>query len=926
MALYQIGAILIFLVCLTETTQRATFAFMSAFHPTPHPIRRRSRAIHPRLYISIVAILLLATAVRLVNISEQSIWFDEGWSAYAAGQQTLIDAARADLTNPPLYYVLLNIAARFFGESEFALRWFSTLIGLLGIAVAYRFAAELFGKRAGAYSALLLSMSGLLWWSAQEARMYTLLALLVTVCAWAWHQLLHAPRRWAWVTLWAAELALLYSHNTGPIIVVWLNAVTVLAWMTARSIKRSDWRIWLAGQVGVLLLWLPYLNLFGQLTSANSAVMSAPNVGLSLLWDIWQGYWLGIWSLVNQDMVLGVLCLLILLLYVVVVRWRSASARWLVLHALMVTIGVVAGLIILANELHARYLAMSVPLLLIPLGAGIARLPAAVRMLMIVPPVTLFVLVMVKGQDPLYQHDDVRGMVRYYAETLSESDAVLAWSYADRYDLAYYWERLGVQAERVMLPEGADYAAVVPLIPSTDVISLNVWYTQRADFRGMIPCVLAHNTIHEPVSFTTYGMTDLRFEAPSRSLPALADSAIIFTQVGAPIARVVTHGALPSGSADRAACMPIEIEMLAETSAQLKAALIARNQLGWEIARTDAIFAQADQRTSNQVAAGERLTAYSLLRLPYGAPADIYSIYLRLYDDVLMPSGYEPERGSSQTSGRDVLIGTWAAGAESNWAASNRESTLPNEVNIPLTEGMTLLRHNLEPDAAPRRNGDPILMMLLWEGKIPLPTLTLRDSENRWQTAVPPIVTASDDITLDWREARIPLEAVTGTAELLLPNGIVLARYAVEEQRAIYEEPSFEIDVNAEFPSVGKLVGYTLAITTVSLNEDIPITLVWRASETTINVNYTVFVQLINDEGIVIAQSDAQPVGGTRPTRGWRAGEYIVDEHRLVFNNNARVGSARFIVGLYDPLTNERLLLDDGQDFARLSSNLVINP
>ena len=81
----------------------------------------------------LVIFLLLATAVRLTGIEQQSLWFDEGWSAYAAQQPSVIDAANADATTPPLYYVLLNIAARGFGTSEFGLRVFSLLAGLLTI-------------------------------------------------------------------------------------------------------------------------------------------------------------------------------------------------------------------------------------------------------------------------------------------------------------------------------------------------------------------------------------------------------------------------------------------------------------------------------------------------------------------------------------------------------------------------------------------------------------------------------------------------------------------------------------------------------------------------------------------------------------------------------------------------------------------------
>ena len=82
------------------------------------------------------------------------------------------------------------------------------------------------------------------------------------------------------------------------------------------------------------------------------------------------------------------------------------------------------------------------------------------------PFLLLFAFDLIAAQNPDYQHDDARAMVQYYADHLTADDSVIAWSYADRYDLAYYWDRLGVQARRVTLPEGADLDAVLPLLPA----------------------------------------------------------------------------------------------------------------------------------------------------------------------------------------------------------------------------------------------------------------------------------------------------------------------------------------------------------------------------------------------------------------------------------------------------------------------------
>ena len=104
-------------------------------------------------------------------------------------------------------------------------------------------------ERAGRYAALLTAVSAPLWWASQEARMYTLLALLIVVCALAWWiaDVSSAPRGLDCAL--AGELALLYAHNTGPVAVIWLKSslliVAVVVWLQTRHLPRIAWRIWL---------------------------------------------------------------------------------------------------------------------------------------------------------------------------------------------------------------------------------------------------------------------------------------------------------------------------------------------------------------------------------------------------------------------------------------------------------------------------------------------------------------------------------------------------------------------------------------------------------------------------------------------------------------------------------------------------------
>ncbi len=187
---------------------------------------------------------------------------------------------------------------------------------------------------------------------------------------------------------------------------------------------------------------------------------------------------------------------------------------------------------------------------------------------------------------------------------------------------------------------------------------------------------------------------------------------------------------------------------------------------------------------------------------------------------------------------------------------------------------------------------------------------------------MPPRLSDHGEVTLDWRAIRVPPDALSGSAVLRVNGWAILARYQIEALPLIAEPPAFDTAVNAEFPGVGALVGYSLSVPPFSRDNPPQLTLIWRAGDAAPPVSYTVFAQLIDARGQVIAQDDALP--GGRSTISWRAGEYVIDGHSLAFNDGATAGTAQLIVGLYDAATNQRVTLADGSDALVLARGLEV--
>ena len=83
--------------------------------------------------------------------------------------------------------------------------------------------------------------------------------------------------------------------------------------------------------------------------------------------------------------------------------------------------------------------------------------------------------------------------------------------------------------------------------------------------------------------------------------------------------------------------------------------------------------------------------------------------------------------------------------------------------------------------------------------------------------------------------------------------------------------------------------------------------LVWETQQT-LAENLRLFVHLINDDDLIVAQSDGVPVDWTRPTTGWLPGEYVTTRHVFALPP----GAYHVRVGWYRPVSGERIGLGNG--------------
>lgn len=244
-----------------------------------------------RLWI-LVALALVAFGLRASSLTAQSLWRDEvdalcyayefphllvealapeqagdlqtpcacppppittDWTAGTLQERAVGLLGAMIRQNGPLYYFLLRGWVALAGHTEYAMRFFSLLLGVLCVPLTAALGTRLIGRNAATVAAALMAISPYLVWYGQEVKMYTLVPALVLLALYGLRRGMDEGGMW-WAVQVGATTLLLYTHIWGalliPLQILWL----LVEW--------PRWRPrWRAALAGMALLTLPYLPL-----------------------------------------------------------------------------------------------------------------------------------------------------------------------------------------------------------------------------------------------------------------------------------------------------------------------------------------------------------------------------------------------------------------------------------------------------------------------------------------------------------------------------------------------------------------------------------------------------------------------------------------------------------------------------------------
>ena len=875
----------------------------------------------------LIALLLAAFGLRLWNLNQPSVWHDEAWSIRAVR-----DPINTPDDNTPLvYYSLGHFLYLGAGESPLALRYGSVLLGLLTVALAARLALRWGGWEVAVLAAALLAFSPLLWAYAREVRGYVLVPLWTLALLALADRLLAARERFPWrawgLTL-LVELLLLYTHNLSVPVVVWLNLAVGAGWVWERR-----WRwlaIWLGGQAAALVAYLPWVL---SQSPSGTPLNSPPQASLSLIWDVWQGYFAPLPAMVGEENPLviasAIFGLWALALLAGMLLWNRDRRRLLLASQAVLLPVLSTVLLMVANiDFHPRYYVAGVPAALLLIALQSRWLPPILQEHGLPPlslPVTLALASAAAAvsfpalfDEPQYQHDNFQALARHYADLPADALIVIPYGWEPALE-EYYVEKAGIEAQIVGVDLHSDLeAALDALNAALDGrkgavhVELLTWYQLPADARGMYSCLLEAAGTLAGNTFTVQGLSTQAYAVTGplafTPLPEMtADYGTLRLETGA----VTGDGSL---------CLQTDWRLAAQRGEdwRVSARLVTTDPPGWTVARSDSDIRRADQAPTSDWAVDDAGAAFSLLRIPPGTPPGDYDVQLVVFSREQI-SGLD-RLVDGVPSGRVVTLATLALDGTTDTVPADLEA---GQTVVP---GLELVSH----DAAdgPLNPGQELRITLRWrvQGSQDWTgaTLALRGAD--WALEQP--VMALPAYSLDRHSFRVPPDA-SGSAQLILEpvsgEPIPLAVYSIEESDHLFTPPPYDVAVGAVFGSLAVLEGVNVPQTAVSSADVLELTLVWRV-EGTASAAYKVFTHLLDDQGRVIAQDDAYPLSGARPTTGWLPGEYLVDTYHLAFLPEYADyrGPARLEVGFYNPETGVRVPVANGADYAILPIEITV--
>jgi mannosyltransferase len=210
--------------------------------------------------VALTVVIGVGLLLRLRDLGTRSLWVDELFSVGLAAQSpsTILTVLYGEEANMALYYAFMHVWVHMVGATadETWMRLPSVLFGVAGLWALYRLGSRLDRPTTGLAAAGLAAINAYHIEMSQEARAYTMWALLATLSWDALVEALDSGQRKAWLRYVAWTTVAFYAHFFT------LFPIAAQVIVVAMRSRVSEWRVLVASGVCIAALCVPFLPFF----------------------------------------------------------------------------------------------------------------------------------------------------------------------------------------------------------------------------------------------------------------------------------------------------------------------------------------------------------------------------------------------------------------------------------------------------------------------------------------------------------------------------------------------------------------------------------------------------------------------------------------------------------------------------------------
>ncbi len=896
--------------------------------------------------IIVAAITALGFGLRLINLGQSDLIFDEAASVFIARKplaEMIPYLLRAFHEHPPGYYTLLAGWIQLVGDSESMLRMLSVFFGTLSIPLIYRWAREAIGVKAGLVAALLLSLAPVHVFYSQNARMYTLIGALAVVSWLLIVRLQKADRVKYWIALSACGLFGLATHYYMGFVIASQAFYLLVTWQQNKRLFLK-WLVWLGTPLafaGLYVLLSP--GVMGTLRAMfKGGLGSVVTIGslralaADLVFGPHGNLGIGAWSIVLGVMAFGIGLAL---------SNRVGVKRSIGLQLLSAIIVPVIFVVLMPETLAVRYvLFLAFPMILALSLVILLPVIISTRRTMWVPSMAILTAMIALNVSRLPYH--YAAVTSVYGRTIAflrandrSGDGVIfngPWQ-----SILQQYYPIG-QVPYVYLPPQSppflDPQATEPHLIEFLKTYQRLWVIPlEVDLSDPDRYVVGWLNAHAYHAIEEKNIA--LYYAPPQSIDAILSQPIRFDQAVQLTTAQIASTTLQAGDA---ALVTLTWQTTQSINGDLQITLEVIDQSGevWgqRIYRPGAYYMTPEQWNS-----GQSIVDRQAIPIDPGAPPGNYFLRVavqRMSSGEVLPAMDQPDP-------------TYAALTALKINAPHErvaDEQLPGtHVNVRFADRLELIVYRLS--ATQFVQGGVVPITLYWRslgGERDVDVdVTLVDSSGKV------LDQSRGPLGPEWyRATRWPKDSVVATSTALYipprlnggayqlhvtmrdPAGQPIAAQgqvahpgflalwteqtaethdtwkigdvSIAERERNFQVPAFQHALSIKFGDQIQLLGFDLDATHAQPGGQLRVKFYWQALKD-IDHNFVVFTHLIDANGQQQGQHDSMPVGGLNPTTFWQQDEVIADEYVIDIDPNARSGSYTLDFGWYESDSGTRL-------------------